>query len=50
MKNKHPRTCQYCGRVIEKPVIEKVWVNGEQREMVFCSEDCAAYRQMSAEG
>ena len=42
--------CQYCGKEIEKPVVKGIYINGEKKQMTFCSKDCAAYRQMSAEG
>lgn len=43
--------CQYCGKPIEgEPVKEKIYINGRYVDMIFCSKDCAAWRQMGAEG
>ena len=43
--------CEYCWKVIEgEPVKATIWVNGWQREKVFCCKEHAAYAQMSAEG
>ena len=42
-------SCAYCGK---KPAVMKVtiYVNGENVTKGFCSDECAAYAQMSAEG
>ena len=43
--------CEYCWKVIEgEPVKATIWVNGWQRDKVFCCKEHAAYAQMSAEG
>ena len=43
--------CQYCWKPIKGvPLVKVIYTNGQQKEMVFCSEECAAYRQFSAEG
>lgn len=42
-------SCDYCGKkpaVIEK----KIWRNGGQQDGKYCSEACADYAQMGAEG
>ena len=56
--DEHEVLCKYCGRVITGshkviegvPVVKVIYTNGNQVEMKFCSEECAAYRQFSAEG
>ena len=44
--------CCYCGKPISLDESKKVniWVNRGQKEMQFCSNDCASYYQMGAEG
>lgn len=44
--------CEYCYQVfpLELLIEETIWINGERRQMLFCSKEHAAYRQMGAEG
>ena len=52
-KRKISFRCSYCGKpnFIHEGKIEKVWVNGDKKELWFCKDGtCASYYQMGAEG
>lgn len=44
--------CAYCGKyILKSEAIEKyVWINHSKDKEMFCSDECAKYREMGAEG
>ena len=44
------RKCSYCGKPVDAPVKKDIYTASGTKTVVYCSEKCAAYAQMSAEG
>ncbi len=40
--SKQEHRCQYCGKIVTKPIIQTIWKNGKiSIGYVYCSKECA---------